>query len=136
RRRSLRLYVASDGLGAIHGEQVGQVRRLIIALNSAMEVLFVPLVVFLNWNTEPRRRWIIVIAAVIYVVHRAWTYLICAERRLATGTSPLSEADVGWYTRPPSHPQLSGNGTCYAELACQRDDGFWPSTGKETPRAE
>src|SRR5262249_61070347 len=90
RRRSLRLYVASDGLGAIHGEQVGQVRRLIIALNSAMEVLFVPLVVFLNWNTEPRRRWIIVIAAVIYVVHRAWTYLIYAERRLATGTSPLS----------------------------------------------
>src|SRR5262249_12401690 len=42
-----------------------------IALNSAMEVLFVPLVVFLNWNTEARRRWIIVIAAGIYVVHRA-----------------------------------------------------------------
>src|SRR5262249_8549083 len=39
-----------------------------IALNSAMEVLFVPLVVFLNWNTEARRRWIIVIAAGIYVV--------------------------------------------------------------------
>jgi hypothetical protein len=70
-----------------------------IALNSAMEVLFVPLVVFLNWNTEARRRWIIVIAAGIYVVHRGWTYLVYAERRLATGTSPLSEADVGWYTR-------------------------------------
>src|SRR5262245_49131894 len=50
-----------------------------IALNSAMEVLFVPLVVFLNWNTEARRRWIIVIAAGIYVVHRAWTYLVYAE---------------------------------------------------------
>src|SRR5262249_11068250 len=76
-----------------------------IALNSAMEVLFVPLVVFLNWNTEARRRWIIVIAAAIYVVHRAWTYLVYAERRLATGTSPLTEADVGWYTRtlPPDH---------------------------------
>jgi hypothetical protein len=70
-----------------------------IALNSAMEILFVPLVVFLNWNTEARRRWVIVIAAGIYVVHRAWTYLVYAERRLATGTSPLSEADVEWYTR-------------------------------------
>ena len=70
-----------------------------IALNSAMEVVFIPLVVFLNWNTEARRRWIIVIAAGIYVVHRAWTYLVYAERRLATGTSSLSEADVEWYTR-------------------------------------
>src|SRR5262249_44930089 len=63
-----------------------------IALNSAMEVLFVPLVAFLNWNTEARRRCIIVIAAGIYVVHRAWAYLVYAERRLATGTSPLSKA--------------------------------------------
>src|SRR5262249_27349558 len=33
------------------------------------------------------------------VVHRAWTYLVYAERRLAIGPSPLRGADGGWYTR-------------------------------------
>ncbi len=70
-----------------------------IALNSAMEILFVPFVLYLNWHAEPARRGIVLIAAALYVVHRGWTYLVYAERRLATGTSPLSEADVAWYTR-------------------------------------
>jgi hypothetical protein len=70
-----------------------------IGINSAMELLFVPFGLFLNWNAAPARRWIVAAAAALYVAHRAWTYLVYAERRLATGTSPLSEDDVAWYRR-------------------------------------
>jgi len=68
-----------------------------ISINSAMELLFLPLVLFLNWNAGPARRWIIVAACVIYAAQRVWTYAVYAERRLTTATQPLSEADVAWY---------------------------------------
>jgi hypothetical protein len=70
-----------------------------IAINSAMEVLFLPLVLFLNWSAEPTRRWTVLTGSVVYIIQRAWTYLVYAERRLATGTQPLSEADIRWYRR-------------------------------------
>lgn len=70
-----------------------------IAVNSAVEVLLLPLVLFLNWDAGPHRRWIVTAAAAIYVAQRAWTYLVYAGQRLAAGTSPLSEADVAWYRR-------------------------------------
>jgi hypothetical protein len=68
-----------------------------IALNSVMEVLFVPLVLFLNWDIAPARRWVVAAAAAVYVLQRAWTYIVYAERRLATGTAPLSQEDVAWF---------------------------------------
>jgi hypothetical protein len=70
-----------------------------IAINSAMELVFLPFVLLLNWNAEPARRWIVVVACVLYVAQRVWTYLVYAERRLATGTAPLSQSDVDWYKR-------------------------------------
>jgi hypothetical protein len=66
---------------------------------AALSALMRPTVPFFIALNSARRRWVIVIAVGIYVVHRAWTYLVYAERRLAAGTSPLSEADVEWYTR-------------------------------------
>jgi hypothetical protein len=70
-----------------------------IAVNTTIEAVLLPLVLFLNWNTEPARRGILIAAASIYVVQRIWTYVVYAERRLVTGTSPLSETDVEWYKR-------------------------------------
>jgi len=35
-----------------------------IALNSLMEALFVPFVIFLNWNVGSARRWLAVAATV------------------------------------------------------------------------
>ena len=69
-----------------------------IALNSFMEVLFVPLVVFLNWDAGAAPRWVVVAAAALYVLQRSWTYIVYAERRLATGTA-LSAEDVAWFRR-------------------------------------
>jgi hypothetical protein len=68
-----------------------------IVVNSAMELFIVPLVIFLNWRAEPRRKWLIASATLIYLVMRIWTYLVYAGPRLATGTHPLSEADVAWF---------------------------------------
>lgn len=70
-----------------------------IAINSAVEILFLPLVLFVNRTAEVDRRWIVIAAAMLYVVQRVWTYLVYAGRRLATGTSTLSQADVQWYRR-------------------------------------
>lgn len=70
-----------------------------ITLNSAMEILFVPLVIFLNWDVAPTRRWIIVASAIVYLLQRVWTYLVYAERRLATGTAPLSSEAIAWFKR-------------------------------------
>jgi hypothetical protein len=36
---------------------------------------------------------------VIFVIQRAWTYFVYAERRLAAAISPLSPADIEWYRR-------------------------------------
>jgi hypothetical protein len=69
-----------------------------ITVNTVIEAFLLPLALFLNWNTEPPRRWIVVAAAVVYVVQRIWTHLVYAEGRLATGASPLSDADVEWRT--------------------------------------
>jgi hypothetical protein len=70
-----------------------------IALNSAMEIFFIPLVVFLNRHAQPARRWILVASATIYLIQRVWTYLVYTKQRFATGTSPLSEADLAWFRK-------------------------------------
>ena len=70
-----------------------------IALNSVMELLLVPLAIVLNWDATPPRRWLIVVAATIYVAQRVWTYLVFAEGRVKSGTSPLSAEDLAWFKR-------------------------------------
>jgi hypothetical protein len=68
-----------------------------IVLNSLMELLIIPFVVFLNWNTNPKRRTYIIIGVVSYFVMRVWTYLVFATTRLEISERTLSAADVAWF---------------------------------------
>jgi hypothetical protein len=68
-----------------------------IILNSLMELFIIPFVVFLNWNTNPKRRTYIIIGVVSYFVMRVWTYLVFAPTRLEISERMLSTADVEWF---------------------------------------
>ena len=70
-----------------------------IALNSALELLLVSLVVFWNWNTGPRRRALVLAGVAAYFAMRVWTYLVFAETRLDVSQHTLSAADVAWFKR-------------------------------------
>ncbi len=70
-----------------------------IALNSAMEMLLVALIVFWNWNTGPRRRALVLAGVAAYFATRIWTYLVFAETRLDISQQTLSAADVEWFKR-------------------------------------
>src|SRR5262245_29977123 len=61
-----------------------------IVLNSAMELLLVALLVFWNWDTDRRRRLLIVTSVAVYFVLRIWTYLVFAETRLDIASHALS----------------------------------------------
>jgi hypothetical protein len=67
-----------------------------IVVNTLMEALIIPLVVFLNWHI-PKRRALILIAVLAYFVMRVWTYITYGEMRLEISTHPLSTADVEWF---------------------------------------
>jgi hypothetical protein len=67
-----------------------------IVVNTLMEALIIPLVVFLNWHI-PNRRALILIAVLAFFVMRVWTYITYGEMRLEISTHPLSTADVEWF---------------------------------------
>ena len=68
-----------------------------ITLNSAMELVLVALLVFWNWDTDGRRRALILAAVAAYFVIRVWTYLVFAETRLDIARHALSPGDVEWF---------------------------------------
>jgi hypothetical protein len=68
-----------------------------IILNTSMELFFVSLLVFWNWEADPKRRALILIGVVAYFVMRIWTYLVFAETRLEISQRPLTPADVEWF---------------------------------------
>jgi len=68
-----------------------------IVLNTTMELLLVPLLVFWNWDTSPRRKTLVVVGVIAYLVMRVWTYLVFAETRLDLSQHTLSAADVAWF---------------------------------------
>jgi hypothetical protein len=68
-----------------------------IVVNTLMEALIVPLVIFLNWQTPMNRRAMIIVAVLVYFAMRVWTYLIYAPMRLDISTQPLTAADVEWF---------------------------------------
>lgn len=68
-----------------------------IVLNSAMELLLLALLVFCHWDTDQRRRALIVASVAVYLVMRVWTYLVFAETRLDIATHTLSPADIEWF---------------------------------------
>jgi len=68
-----------------------------IVLNTTMELLLVPLLVFWNWDTSPRRKALVLIGVITYLAMRVWTYLVFAETRLDISQRTLSAADVAWF---------------------------------------
>ena len=68
-----------------------------IVLNSAIELLLLALLVFWNWDTDWRRRALIVAGVAVYFVMRLWTYLVFAEARLDIASHTLSAADIEWF---------------------------------------
>ena len=68
-----------------------------IILNTTMELLLVPLLVFWNWDTGPKRKALVLIGVIAYLAMRIWTYLVFAEMRLGLSQQTLSAADVAWF---------------------------------------
>jgi hypothetical protein len=68
-----------------------------ITLNTVMELLLVSCLVLWNWETPPKRRRLILIAVMLYLVMRVWTYLVYADMRLDITQHTLSAADVQWF---------------------------------------
>ncbi len=68
-----------------------------IIINTLMELLVIPFIIFLNWNTNPTRRNYIIIGFATYFVLRIWTYLVFAETRLEISQRTLSAADIEWF---------------------------------------
>ena len=68
-----------------------------IVVNSLMELLIVPAALYFNWIVTPRRKGLVLAAALVYLVMRIWTYLVYAEWRLVVGTQPLTAVDVEWF---------------------------------------
>jgi len=68
-----------------------------IVLNTTMELVLVPLLVFWNWDIGPRRKALVLIGVIAYLAMRVWTYLVFAETRLDISQRTLSAADVAWF---------------------------------------
>jgi len=68
-----------------------------IVINTPLELFIMLLVVFFNWNVDPKRRIYCLIGVGLYLVMRIWTYLVYAETRLGISTHALSAADVEWF---------------------------------------
>jgi hypothetical protein len=68
-----------------------------IVLNTTMELLIVPLLVFWNWDIGPRRKALVLIGVIAYLAMRVWTYLVFAEMRLDVAQRTLSAVDVAWF---------------------------------------
>lgn len=68
-----------------------------IAVNSVLEILVIPLILYVGWRPG-RRRFLIVAAAALYFAMRVWTYLAFVPARLgwadsSHSTQPLTPAE-------------------------------------------
>ena len=73
------------------GPLATQVILYFIILNSLMEVMLVPLALFLNWPF-PKRRAFVLAAALVFYALRIWTYLYFAPQYFAFGDMAFSQA--------------------------------------------
>ena len=62
-----------------------------------MELFLISLLVFWNWDTDRKRRAVILIGVFAYFVMRIWTYLVFAETPLEISQRPLMPEDVEWF---------------------------------------
>ena len=90
----LEMMLLSAGLGTssttftmIHPPFGGSFNLFIITMNSLMEWLLIPVALFLNWHI-PKRRKLIVIAAVVYYAMRVWTYFYFVPNIFEFGALP------------------------------------------------
>jgi hypothetical protein len=90
----LEMMLLSAGLGTssttftmIHPPFGGSFNLFIITLNSLMEWLLIPVALFLNWHV-PKRRKLIVMAAVVYYAMRVWTYIYFVPNIFEFGALP------------------------------------------------
>ena len=100
----LYLMLSSAGLSApsttftlVHPPFGGRFDLFIMTFNTLLEWLLIPAALFLNWRI-PKRRTLIVIAAVIYYAMRVWTYIyfvpIIFEFGAMSPGAPISAEDV------------------------------------------
>lgn len=77
---------AALGSPSLTGETLVQMFRPMIPyyiiVNSSMELLIIPGLLYLGWRAG-KRRILIVVAAVLFFALRVWTYLVFAPNRLA-----------------------------------------------------
>jgi hypothetical protein len=90
----LEIMLLSAGLGTpsttftmIHPPFGGSFNFFIITLNSLMEWLLIPAALFLNWYI-PKRRTLIVTAAVVFHAMRVWTYVYFVPNIFEFATIP------------------------------------------------
>jgi len=81
------LSAPSTSFTIIHSPFGASFNLFIITLNSLMEWLLIPAALFLNWHI-PRRRTLIVIAAVVYYGMRVWTYVYFVPNIFELGAIP------------------------------------------------
>jgi hypothetical protein len=90
----LEIMLMSAGLGTpsttftmIHPPFGGSFNLFIITLNSLMEWLLIPAALFLNWHV-PKRRTLIVVAAVVFYAMRVWSYIYFVPNIFEFATIP------------------------------------------------
>jgi hypothetical protein len=69
-----------------------------IVVNTLMEWLVVPAMLFSNWHSAARRPSLL-IASALYITMRVWTYSTYASQRLEISGRPLSPEDIDWFRR-------------------------------------
>jgi hypothetical protein len=81
-----------------------------VLFNPLMEVLLVPLALYLNWRV-PMRRTLIIVAAVVYYAMRVWTYAYFVPGIMVFGTTPADG---------PYSPILAERATQWVNLSWYR----------------
>jgi hypothetical protein len=68
-----------------------------IAVNTPMETLIIPLMLFFNWDASKKRKILILIAALLYSLMRVWSYIIYVPTRFDISQHELSAENVQWF---------------------------------------
>jgi hypothetical protein len=105
-----------------------------IALNSAMELLIVALLVLWNWQINRRRRTLVLVAVAAYFVMRVWTYLVFAEIRLDIALRPLTASDVEWFKQTLAMDfRIALNLIAFVCLVLAAFVAPWPTPDRRAP---
>jgi hypothetical protein len=62
-----------------------------------MEALFIPLMLFTNWEVVKRRKVLVLIAFSLYFLMRIYTYTTYAPKRVEIAQEDLSRENTQWF---------------------------------------